>query len=317
MNGRESATKREVYRSAGTTDSVVAGVRLTNPGRIMYPEKEATKLDLARYYEDIEEWILPYLANRPLSLLRCPQGRQTECFFQKHSIAALAKRVPRIAIADKNRGTASYVYVRSLSDLVALVQAGVLEFHPWGSLGSDVEHPDIMIFDFDPGPDTAWSEVLRRAKEMRDRLASLGLTGFPRTTGGKGVHVVVPLIPKASWDEVKHFGHALSVAHARDDPKRLTTHMSKTKRRGRIFIDYLRNARGNTAIACYSLRARPYAPVATPLRWDELSTLTAADHYHIGNIRRRLQALTEDPWTGFIEARATITERMRNAVGLR
>ncbi len=203
MNGRVSNTGQEVNRGATKTDSIVAGVRLTNPGRIMYPEQGATKLDLARFYEDIQDWILPYLANRPLSLLRCPEGRHTECFFQKHPVAALAKRVPRIAIAEKDGGTASYVYVRSVSDLVALVQANVLEFHPWGSLVNDVEHPDSMIFDFDPGPDVAWSEILRRAKEMRDRLASLGLTGFPRTTGGKGLHVVVPLSPKASWDEVK------------------------------------------------------------------------------------------------------------------
>ncbi|HEX7046100.1 MAG TPA: DNA ligase D [Gammaproteobacteria bacterium] len=295
--------------------AAVAGVRITHPDRIMYPELGITKVELARFYEDIREWVLPMLRDRPLSLLRCPEGWKEECFFQKHPRVTIGKNLPRISIKEK-KGAKDYVYVQSIADIVSLVQAGTLEFHPWGSQVGDVEHPDMMVFDLDPSPGVSWKDVLRTATGLRERLDALGLESFPRTTGGKGFHLVVPLKPESEWDAVKDFAKAVSEQHAADDPKHLTTNLAKTKRRGKIFIDYLRNGRGQTAIASYSLRAREGATVAVPLRWDELSDALRSDRYNIENLRRRLGMLKDDPWDGFFDARRAITQKMRKAAGL-
>lgn len=302
-------------RGAAAGEAEVAGVRLTHPERVLYPEQGVTKLALAEYFASIESWILPELADRPLSLVRCPQGREKTCFYQKHPGEAMHERIPRIEIAEKD-GTAPYLYVRELPHLISLVQAGVLELHVWGSRVDDVERPDRMVFDLDPGPGVAWTEVLRVARELRERLAELGLESLPRTTGGKGLHVVVPLERRQGWDEVKAFAQAVAQAHAHDDRKRVTTNMAKAKRQGRIFLDYLRNGRGATAIASYSTRAREGATVAVPVRWDELDAALRPDRYHIGNLTRRLAALPGDPWEGFAERRRALTRAMRAAVGL-
>jgi bifunctional non-homologous end joining protein LigD len=293
----------------------VAGVTLTNPERIMFPDQGLTKLDLAHYYEAIADWVLPWFANRPLSLVRCPAGRHKECFYQKHPGASLATSVPRIPIPASS-GSRDYVYVRRVEDIIALVQTGVLEFHPWGSQIDDIEHPDLMVFDLDPGEGVSWSAVIRTARDLRSRLGELGLPAFARTTGGKGLHLVVPLQPKAGWDEVKAFSRAVSEQHARTNPSGLTTTLSKAKRRGRIFIDYLRNGRGATAIASYSARARPGAPVAVPLRWNEVGSGVPSDRYNVSNLRRRLNALKADPWEDFYHQRAVISDAMRREVGL-
>lgn len=295
---------------------VVAGVRISNPDRILFPEQSVAKVDLARYYEDIADWVLPLIARRPLSLLRCPEGPESECFFQKHPSPSLAKGLPRIAIAEKH-DTRDYVYVETIAHLVTLVQAGTLELHPWGCHIDDIEHPDLMVFDLDPGPDVTWKHMIDATRDLRDRLTDLGLTCFLRTTGGKGLHVVVPLEPRADWDEVKAFAHAVAERHASDDPDRLTSNMSKAKRQGRIFVDYLRNGRGATAIASYSARARPGAPVAVPVRWDELDASLRPDRYNVHNLHRRLRALKGDPWADFEAARTPLTAKMRELVGLR
>jgi bifunctional non-homologous end joining protein LigD len=301
-------------RHAATGGVEVAGIELTHPERIFYPEHGVTKLALARYYESIHEWVLPYLARRPLVLLRCPEGRQA-CFYQKHLGKSQARAVPRIAI-EESGAVRDYIYVRSLADMVALVQHGALEFHPWGCQVNDIEHPDMMVFDLDPAPEVAWEEVLRTARELRVRLQAFGLTAFPRTTGGKGLHLVVPLRPEADWHTVKEFARALVELHARDEPRLLTTTMAMAKRHGRIFLDYLRNARGSTAIACYSPRARPGAPVAVPLRWDELSPAVHSGYYTVETVPRRLRALRVDPWEGFFEAAVPLSATLRRAVGL-
>ena len=293
----------------------VAGIRLSHPQRVLYPEQGATKLALARYYERIQDWILPYLAGRPLSLLRCPQGRGKQCFFQKHPGQAIAADIPKLSIEEK-QGAATYLYVRSVPDLVALVQVGVLEFHPWGARVDDIERPDIIVFDLDPAPDVGWPEIRRVASELRDRLEALGLASFCRTTGGKGLHLAVPLLPKADWAEVKAFARAVAQRQARDDPRRLTVNPSRDKRRGRIFIDYLRNSRGATAIASYSTRARAGAPVAVPIGWHELGSVLRADRYTVDNLHRRLAALRKDPWEDFEALRRPLSHQVRRAVGL-
>lgn len=316
----EPASKATPAKDAPTRrtragEAQVLGVRLTHADRVLYPEQGLTKLDLARYYEEIQDWVLPHLTRRPLSLVRCPEGRTNECFFQKHPRVAIPASVPRIDIAEKE-GSAEYLYVEKAADLVALVQAGALEIHPWGSRIDDVERPDNIVFDLDPAPDVAWKEILRVAGTLRERLDSLKLSSFVRTTGGKGLHLVVPLEPKADWDEAKAFAKAIAQRHAEDDPKRLTANMSKAKREGRVFIDYLRNGRGATAVASYSVRAREGAPVSVPVRWDELNAALRSDRYTVENLRRRLAALREDPWAGFAAAARPITAEMRKAVGL-
>lgn len=308
-----SATHSRQRRRPGATR--VAGVELSHPQRVLYSELGLTKVELARWYESIQEWILAELADRPVSLLRCLEGWHGECFFQKHPGEAIPDQVPRVTIAEKTK-TQDHLYVRSASDLVALVQAGAMEFHPWSSRVDKLERPDRMMFDLDPAPEILWSELLGVARGLRDRLEALGLASFVRTTGGKGLHLVVPLTRGADWDEVKTFARAVAQAYARDEPRRLTTNMSKSKRRGRIFIDYLRNSRGATAIASYSVRARQGAPVAVPLRWDELSPRVHSDHYTVNNLQRRLSALRDDPWADFGAARRSLTRRMRRQLGI-
>ncbi len=299
-------------RHAGTGAVEVAGIELTHPERILYPELGVTKLALARYYEAIQEWVLPYVAHRPLVLLRCPEGREA-CFYQKHVPRTQARAVPRVAIKEEGE----YVYVRSLADIVALVQHEALELHCWGCHVEDVDHPDLLVFDLDPSPEVVWEEVLRTARELRERLQTLKLTAFPRTTGGKGLHLVVPLRPRADWDTVREFARAVAEHHAQDEPHLLTTNMAMSKRRGKIYLDYVRNARGATAIASYSTRARPRAPIAVPLRWDELSPAVHADHYTVDTLPRRLGALKADPWEGFFEAAVPLTAAMLKAAEVR
>lgn len=307
--------KSTSHKRSPAGSAEVAGIRLSHPQRVLYPEQGATKLALARYYEGIQDWILPYLANRPLSLLRCPQGRGKQCFFQKHPGQAIAADIPKLSIEEK-QGAATYLYVRSVADLVALVQVGVLELHPWGARVDDIDRPDVIVFDLDPAPDVGWPEIRRVATELRDRLGALGLASFVRTTGGKGLHLAVPLSPWAGWGEVKAFARAVAQRHAHDDPRRLTVNPSREKRRGRIFIDYLRNSRGATAIASYSTRARAGAPVAVPIGWHELSSVLRPDRYTIDNLPRRLAALRKDPWGDFEALRRPLSRLMRRAVGL-
>ncbi len=307
------ATPRAPARAV--SDDVVEGIRITNPGRVVYPDLGLTKLDIATFYADIQDWLLPLLANRLLSLVRCPDGSHQECFFQKHLLASQARNVPRQGFR-QSKGVKPYAYVQSIAHVIALVQSGALEFHPFGSQITDLERPDLMVFDLDPSPGVGWQDVLGVTRELRERLESLGFTAFARTTGGKGLHVVVPLRPTTDWEGVKAFAKAVSERHAADAPSRLTTVLSKSKRRDKIFIDYLRNGRGATAVACYSTRARPGAPVAVPVRWDELKSSLRPDRYSVANLRRRLAALKEDPWGDFYDARVAITARMRKAVGL-
>lgn len=283
----------------------VSGVTLTNPDRVLYPDQGITKLRLAQYYADVSAEVLRWAKGRPLSLVRCPEGSESQCFYQKHPGASFAASLPRVPI-EESEGVEDYVYLESETDLVALVQSGVLEIHAWNSTVADLEHPDMMVFDLDPSEDVAFEFTKQTARNVRELLGRLGLESFLRTTGGKGLHVVVPLEPRSDWDGVKAFARGLAQAVAASDPERLTTNMAKKNRVGKVFIDYLRNGRGATAIANYSTRSRQGAPVAVPLRWDELAKLEASNVYDIDSVRRRLNSLKSDPWAGFDEARRVL-----------
>jgi len=283
----------------------IAGVRLTHPERVLWEEQGLTKQQLAEYYLAAADWVLPHVVGRPLALVRCPSGAEQGCFFQKHPWAGLDSHVIRETVPDE-RGEQTVVLVRDIGGVIGLVQAGVLEIHPWGAPLADVEHPDRIVFDFDPGEGVPWSEVVAGAVELRRRLGALGLESFPKTTGGKGLHVVVPLQPEAGWDEAKAFAHDLAEAMAADHPDRYLAKASKAEREGRVFIDYLRNTRGATAVAAYSTRARPGAPVSTLLRWDELSDDRSSNHFTVETIPGRLRDLRADPWEGFDRLRQTL-----------
>ena len=271
----------------------VAGVPLTHPERELWAGG-ITKQELAEFYEAIADRLLPEIVGRPLSLVRCPSGAGAGCFFQKHAWAGTGEAVRRATARDAD-GDEEVLYVESMAGVVSLVQASCLEIHSWGATMADVEHPDRIVMDLDPAEDVAWTDVIAAARDVRDRLRGVGLESFVKTTGGKGLHVVVPLKPKADWAEVKGFAKALSDAMEADDPKRYLAKASKQARKGRIYVDYLRNGRGATAIAPYSTRARPGAPIAVPVAWEELTSKLKPNGFTLRNLADRL-AKVGDPW---------------------
>ncbi len=287
-----------------------AGVKLTHPDRVLWEGQGLTKLGLAEYYAEVADLILPCIAGRPLALVRCPNGSDGECFFQKHSFAGLTDAVEIAHVADKE-GEAEAIVIHDLRGLINLVQANVLEIHPWGARIVDVEHPDILIFDLDPGEDVPWTAVIEGAREVRGRLQSMGIESFVKTTGGKGLHVVSHLEPAVGWDELKDFAHRIALSMEADAPSKYISTMAKKARGGKIFVDYLRNGRGATAVAAYSTRARPGAPVSTPVRWEELGPELTASRFTVANMGRRLAALESDPWEGFFSSPQPIGEVIR------
>jgi bifunctional non-homologous end joining protein LigD len=292
----------------------VAGVILSNPDRVLFPDMGITKRQVAEYYSMAAEWVLPHVVERPLTLVRCPGGQGEKCFYQKHYDETFPEAVGRVRVVEKDQEEAEYFLIRDLSGLVGLVQMGVLELHPWGSRADRFERPDQMIFDLDPDPGIGWPEVRLAAMQLRDRLERTGLKSFVKTSGGKGLHVVVPLARRSNWEEVYEFAKGFAGQLASDDPGCYTEAASKAKRRGKIFIDYLRNTRGATNVAAYSTRARAGAPVSTPLRWEDLPGLESAQAYHLGNLPGRLASLKSDPWEGFFKTRQSITKGMRESV---
>ncbi|HEY2987562.1 MAG TPA: DNA ligase D [Candidatus Binatia bacterium] len=290
-------------------DVKVAGIKLTNPDRLLYPEQGITKLELALYYEKIADWILPHLTGRPLTLVRCPRGHQKECFYQKHVAEKMPASVRRVAIKEKN-SWGEYLVIDSLPGLIALVQLGTLELHTWGSRSDRIEYPDRLIFDLDPDPALPWKEVVRGAHTLRRKLADLGLIPFVKTTGGKGLHIVVPVTRKYDWEATKEFCRKVAASVTREEPKRYLATMSKAKRKGKIFIDYFRNGRGATAIAAYSTRARPGAPVSVPITWRELAAGIRPDQFTVRNLPARLSHRRRDPWREYESARRSITAAM-------
>ena len=293
----------------------VAGVRLTHPDRVLYPPQGITKRDLAVLYASIADWILPHLKGRPLTLVRCPEGAEKACFYMKHSGVWAPPALRRVMIQEKTK-VGEYLVVDDLEGLVSLVQMGILEIHTWNSLADQIERPDRVVFDLDPDPSVGWDRVVAAAQALHERLDGLGFESFVKTTGGKGLHVVVPLRPASTWEESFAFSRAISEEMERAAPRAYTTAMPKAQRRGRILIDYLRNNRGNTSVTAYSTRARPGAPLSTPLTWEELAAGVRSDQFHAGNIRERLDSLKADPWKRYGSVRQRITAAVRKQLGL-
>lgn len=301
---REDKPPHEVVRETGGADMATASsskVRLTHPDRIYWPDAGVTKAGLADYYSDVWGLISPFIVNRPLALVRCPEGISGQCFFQKHVWHGASKSI-RLAEDPKDKKSEPLITVADLDGLIGLVQAGVLEIHPWGSTLGALEQPDQVIFDLDPGEGVEWPELISAAFEVRERLSALGLASFVKVSGGKGLHVVSPLKPKADWEEVKPFTKWIADSMAKDAPERYVAVVSKAKRKGKILVDYLRNGRGNTAVAPYSTRARAGAPVSMPLAWEELSPEIGPAHFTVLNAMARLSNLASDPWADFRKA---------------
>lgn len=295
---REVATSvEEVKRDQQKPSRSPSNFKITHPNKVLYPEDNITKQDLLNYYETVSDYILPYLSLRPLTLVRCPSD-YNHCFYQRHYNKTTQKTLHPVE-DPKDEAHEQYIYLSDKQGLLSLVQMGVLEIHPWGSTIKHLEQPDVLVIDLDPAPDVSWSKVVQAAKEVRTHLAQYKLTSFVKSTGGKGLHVVVPILPEYDWEEVKEFTHVFVQFLERLKPQDYISSMTKSKRTGKIFIDYLRNQRTATAIGPYSTRARIHAPVSTPLAWDELSTNREENSYTIKTLPQRIEQLKEDPWKDF------------------
>ncbi|WP_145205976.1 DNA ligase D [Sphingobium sp. B2] len=271
-------------RPAGTS-----GVKISNRDRVIFPEGKLTKGEMADYYEAVADIMLPWAGSRPVSLVRCPQGRDKNCFFQKHDAGSFGESVKQVVILEKDGHEEPYLFVDSADGLLTCVQMGTIEFHGWGARIEDVEKADRLVFDLDPDDGLEFKDVVAAALHLHDVLGQMGLVTFPMVTGGKGIHVIAPLTPTAEWPQLKDFAHRFALALSQADPDRFTAALAKARRSGRIFIDYLRNQRGATAVMPYSARSRPFAPIAVPLTWDELRDLDSAAHWHIGDAAEMVQ----------------------------
>jgi bifunctional non-homologous end joining protein LigD len=288
------------------------GIRLTHPDRIVFREQGVSKADLADYYGAVARRMLPLMENHPLSLVRCPKGAGDKCFFQKHASDGFPEALKRVPITESDGDIAEYLYIDGVAGLIAGVQMGTLEFHIWGSRIDLLEKPDRLVLDLDPDPALDFEVVRLAAAVVRDRLSDIGLKSLPLVTGGKGIHVVAPLRRTADWEAVKTFARSFAESLASRHPDVFVATMSKQRRRGKIFLDWLRNDRGSTAIAPYSSRARQGAPVAAPLSWQQLAKVEAADAFHLDDMVRR--AGQADPWADYGKITQSITRKMQERV---
>ena len=277
-------------------------IKITNPDRVIFPDSNVTKGQLADYYRAVGSIMLPWTANRPISLVRCPQGRAKKCFFQKHDAGTFGEHVLQVPIREKDGETADYLYVRDAKGLLECVQMGTIEFHGWGSKIKPLEKPDRLVFDLDPDVGLGFDAVKKGAERLRALLADLGLVTFPLLSGGKGVHVVAPLDQSADWPAVKSFAERFSRAIAEAEPELFTANIRKNQRKGRIFLDWLRNQRGATAIMPFSARAREGAPVSAPIAWDELDATRSGGRFTVKDAETLLERASSRILQGWGEA---------------
>ncbi|MBZ9764333.1 DNA ligase D [Mesorhizobium sp. CA8] len=307
----EAVVLETEHRTAALPPPATNAVAISNRGRVIYPESNITKGQLADHYSDVAAIMLPWAASRPISLVRCPQGRAKKCFFQKHDAGSFGDKVHHVGITEKDGHEEPYLYVDDAEGLLTCVQMGTIEFHGWGARIEDVEKADRLVFDLDPDEGLDFEAVRAAAFQFRDILRSIGLITFPMLTGGKGVHVIAPLTPRAEWPEVKAFASGLAQAVAQSDPAHFTAVLSKAKRKGRIFVDYLRNQRGATAIMPYSARSRPGAPVAAPVTWAEMKTIDAPSHFHVGDAPELNKRATSKALAGWGRADQFLPDLMK------
>jgi bifunctional non-homologous end joining protein LigD len=298
---RQPALVGTELETVGRRDSATkTDMKLTHPDRVVDEKSRTTKAEVAEYYALAAKRLLSYAGERPLAIIRCPDGIAGSCFFQKHWMQGLDKSVGRVDTGEDKE----YMFVKDARGVLALVQFGMLELHTWGSKVGDLERPDVLVFDLDPDEGLGWKDVLSAAAQVRGVLEGAGLACWPRVTGGKGLHIVVPIKPELEWDVVKAFCQRTARAMERAEPKRFVSVASKAKRHGRIFLDYLRNGRGSTAASSYSLRARPGLPVCVPVSWDEVPSLRSAAEWTIADVRERIEG--PDPWSGFAKSRRSL-----------
>jgi bifunctional non-homologous end joining protein LigD len=317
VHGEEAADEEAgmAKTSAKSGGATFHGITLSNPDKVYYPGIGLTKLGVAKYYETVAPELLTYVKRRPISLVRCPDGIDGQRFFQRHAMKGMSDAIKQVPIPG-GESKKPYLYIDSEKGLFGLVQIGSLEIHDWGVSLAHIDKPDRVVFDLDPDEDLPLPILKAAAAEVREFLADLGLKSFLRSTGGKGLHLVAPLTPKLGWDEVKPFAKAVADALVAARPDRYTANPLKKTRVGKVFVDYLRNQRGGSAIVNYSTRAKEGAPVACPLRWDELKGLKAAAPYTVKTLPARLKSLRRDPWEGFFSTRQAITAKAKKALGL-
>lgn len=280
-------------------------IAISNPQKIIYPKEKLTKMEVAVFYQKIADQILPYLEDRPLSLVRCPEGAHKQCFFQKHIPSPIPETMKAIPIVERS-GKKLYTSIFDSKGLVTLVQMGAFEIHVWNSQGENLEHPDQIVMDFDPGPGVSWKEVVDAALELKDLLDHLHLKSFVKLSGSKGIHVHIPVKPIYTWDQIKSFSQALAVQMEQNNPQKYVSKMTKKLRTKRIFVDYLRNGRGATAVVAYSLRARPQSGVAMPIEWSQLKKVKAGNEYSLEKALAFLAKRKKDPWKDYFKSRQRI-----------
>lgn len=310
----ETRSRGTAARSDKSAVHSVAGVRITHTDRVIDQQSGTTKLQLAQFYASIDEQILPHLRDRPVSLLRAPEGVEGEQFFQKH---AEHLAIPHIRHLDPalDPGHARLMEIDSTAALIGAVQMGTIELHTWGATHDQIETPDLFVLDLDPDPALPWKSMQEATQLTLSVLDELGLQVFLKTSGGKGMHLIVPLARKADWDTVKGFAKAIAQFMAQQLPERITATMGPKNRVGKIFVDYLRNTRGASTVAAYSVRARPGLPVSVPIARDELGDVRHAQQWNVANLSQRLEALPRDPWHGYAH-RQRITAKMWQQLGV-
>ena len=286
----------------------VRGVRISNPARVMYPDPRLTKLDVVRYYDRVADAMMPHVAGRPLTLVRCGDGIAGDCIFMKHSKLWAPKALTRVKIQEKTK-VGDYLVAETPEALISLAQMDILEIHTWNTRYRKVEYPDRVMLDLDPGPGIGWPAVVAAAKLVRRLLHTLALESFVKTTGGRGLHVVVPLEPRHEWSDCLAFTRAVADALVLHDPQRFTTAFARRGRERLILIDYLRNNRTNTSIAAFSTRARSGAPVSVPLSWKELTPALDPAAFTVLTVPRRLERQKTDPWAGYFHAKQRLSTR--------
>jgi bifunctional non-homologous end joining protein LigD len=289
-------------RTLRQTEPTVAGVRITHPDKLMFPGLALTKLDIARYYESIAPWMLPHLKGRPLTLVFCPTGVGEGCTYLRHTKVWGPKAIARVKIQEKTK-VGEYMVVDTLEGLVSLAQMNVLEIHTWNSTVAHLEQPDRIVFDLDPGEHVAWPQVIAAAKDLRKMLTTMGLDAWIKTTGGRGLHLVVPIVPSRDWSDCLEFARAVAAVLAEQDPVTYTTDFRKAGRERKILIDYLRNNRTNTSICAFSVRAREGAPVSMPVAWAHLKPTLKPDRFTIKSSVTHLVKLRVDPWRDYARSK--------------